>query len=58
MRAVHGSPNQTEQRKGVASKERNGVLLSRGSRHLSLKVKADGAEALWSLLRGALGPSL
>lgn len=57
MRAVHGSPNQTEQRKGVASKERNGVW-SRGSRHLSLKVKADGAEALWSLLRGALGPSL
>lgn len=57
MRTVHGSPNQREQREGVASKERNGVW-SRGSHHLSLKARADGAEALWSLLRGALGPSL
>lgn len=31
MRAVHGSPNQTEQREGAAAKERKGVW-SRGSR--------------------------
>lgn len=51
MRAVHGSPNQTEQREGVVSRDRN-RLWSRGSHHLSLTVKADGR---WG--RGVLVPS-
>lgn len=51
----HGSPNQTEQREGVATGEKSSAVQC--SRHMSLKVVGDRAEALSPFQEVTLGPA-